>query len=153
MLDVRGLSQIIVHDGEADASEMITAAAGLVPPVAQFAPTSSQFGSAEVASHRSDDDRRVETRGRPSIISGPRNFRLFLQRIIRGTPTETPGNSPAQGGRLDTACSLSIDFADGPVGQIAPDLGKLPDRHRAYLSASAFYYHILYTFFFRHYLF
>ena len=73
VLNVRGCSQIIVHDDGVDASEIITAAAGLVPRLA-IRPTSSQFGSAGVASHRTDDDRRVETREQPGILSGAKFF-------------------------------------------------------------------------------
>ena len=74
VLDVRGFSQIMVHDDGIDASEIITAAAVLVPPVAQFASTSSQFWSAEAAFHRTDDDRRVETREHPRLLSGVKFF-------------------------------------------------------------------------------
>ena len=71
VLDARGFKEIIVHDDGIDASEIITAAIGLVPPVSQFAHPTTQYGSAEVASHRTEDDRHVETRWPTSLVSAP----------------------------------------------------------------------------------
>ena len=65
VLDVRGFRQIIVHDDGVDASEIISAAVGLVPPVDQF------YGSAEVAIHRTDGTGHVETHRPPSVVSAP----------------------------------------------------------------------------------
>ena len=74
ILDVRGFKQTIVREDGVDASEIIMAAARLVPPVEHFATFSSQFGAPEVAFRRTNDDRRVETRDQPGLICGAKLF-------------------------------------------------------------------------------
>ena len=62
VMDVRVFNATRSEEDEFDDSEIVVAAAGLVPPLAQFATPTRSSGSAEDASHRSDDGRRAETR-------------------------------------------------------------------------------------------
>jgi len=153
VLDARGFKEIIVHDDGIDASEIITAAIGLVPPVSQFAHPANQHGSAEVASHRTDDDRHVETRWPTSLVSAPlvSGAKYFgsnideqdpwsgdqdpwttVERKRKSVEFTTPGTSSGP-----TAASVFPSSSAGPsTASIFSGVYSLPGCHRADLSST-----------------